>query len=60
MVNDIKSFQILVLENYVNDIKINSNGCLDCGFFDINNLQVLQFDHIDINTKEHFTFNKCW
>jgi hypothetical protein len=39
--------------NYVNDIKINSNGCSDCGFFDINNLQVLQFDHIDINTKKH-------
>ena len=39
--------------NYVNDIKINSNGCSDCGFFDINNLQVLQFDHIDIHTKEH-------
>lgn len=39
--------------NYVNGIKINSKGCSNCGFFDINNLQVLQFDHIDINTKEH-------
>lgn len=39
--------------NYVNNIKINSNGCLECGFFDINNLQVLHFDHIDINVKEH-------
>lgn len=39
--------------NYVNNIKINSNGCSNCGFFDINNLQVLHFDHIDENTKEH-------
>jgi hypothetical protein len=40
-------------KNYVNNIKINSNGCLDCNWFDINNLQVLQFDHIDEKTKEH-------
>lgn len=38
---------------YIDNIKINSNGCIECGLFDINNLQVLHFDHIDENTKEH-------
>lgn len=40
-------------KNYVNDIKINSNGCSNCNWFDINNLQVLHFDHIEEKTKQH-------
>ena len=42
-----------IARNYVNNIKINSNGCVECGWFDVNNLQVLHFDHIDENDKEH-------
>lgn len=38
--------------NYVNNIKINSNGCSDCNWFDMNNLHVLHFDHIDEKIKE--------
>lgn len=39
--------------DYVNNFKINSNGCSDCKWFDITNLQVLHFDHIDENKKQH-------
>lgn len=38
--------------NYVNNIKLSSNGCTECKWFDTNNLQVLHFDHIN-NDKEH-------
>jgi len=39
--------------DYVNNIKIESQGCTQCGWFDINNLQVLHFDHINEKEKEH-------
>jgi hypothetical protein len=38
---------------YVHDIKVRSNGCVECRWFDVDNLQVLHFDHIDENDKEH-------
>ena len=38
---------------FVKNIKLNSDGCEECGWFDENNLQVLHFDHIDEKTKEH-------
>lgn len=39
--------------DYVDNVKINTNGCVSCGWYDINNLQVLHFDHEDKNTKEY-------
>lgn len=39
--------------NFVNQIKLNSSGCVECGWFDENYLEVLHFDHIDENDKEH-------
>jgi hypothetical protein len=39
--------------NYIKEIKLNSNGCAECGWFDPNNLQVLQFDHINESDKKY-------
>jgi cytochrome c553 len=39
--------------NYINNVKTNSNGCVDCGWFDADNLQVLHFDHNDESDKVH-------
>jgi hypothetical protein len=36
---------------YVNKVKNDSGGCSECGWFDVNFLQVLHFDHLDLNTK---------
>jgi hypothetical protein len=38
---------------FVDNIKSTSDGCQECGWYDINNLQVLHFDHIDSADKEH-------
>lgn len=40
-----------VARDYVNSIKILIGGCEECGWFDINYLSVLEFDHIDASTK---------
>lgn len=39
--------------NYVKNVKMNSSGCIECGWFDEDNLQVLHFDHINEDDKEH-------
>jgi hypothetical protein len=36
---------------FVREFKINSDGCEICGFYDENNLEALQFDHIDQELK---------
>ena len=42
-----------IARDYVNNIKIESKRCVNCNFFDINNLQILNFDHIDEKTKQY-------
>lgn len=37
--------------DYVNEIKRSSNGCEECGWFDPNLLEALEFDHLDPNSK---------
>lgn len=38
---------------YVENLKINSNGCEECGWFNKNYLQVLHFDHLDLDNKDN-------
>ena len=37
--------------DFINNIKCEIGGCKQCGWFDKDNLHVLQFDHIDRSTK---------
>lgn len=39
--------------NYIENIKLNSGGCCECGWFDENYLEGLHFDHIDPETKKY-------
>jgi hypothetical protein len=38
---------------YVSNVKLMSNGCSDCGWFDENYLNVLDFDHISLDDKKY-------
>ena len=39
--------------DYVDEIKMKSGGCEECGWFDEKYLQVLHFDHVNGSTKDH-------
>lgn len=39
--------------DFVDYYKLNSDGCETCGHYDPDFLQTLQFDHIDVETKEN-------
>jgi hypothetical protein len=50
--NDYKAELRTRARNYVREIKVSSNGCEVCGYYDMNNLEALQFDHIDREIKK--------
>jgi hypothetical protein len=42
-----------IAKDYVREVKINSGGCSSCGWYDLDYLQVLHFDHLDENEKSY-------
>lgn len=40
-------------KQYIDDLKVQMGGCQKCNWLDINNLEALEFDHIEMSTKDY-------